>query len=596
MRGGAFHRAKELPEAIRTPRTDPVYNCHTYLTKVPLAAIRPFIEAFTEPGAVVADFFAGSGMTGLAALTLDRNARLSDIAVLGRHIFTGYITAVPEGQLKEAAHEAVSTARGALGSFYASNRASDGARTDIVRTVWSFTYRCPACDSELVYFDHLDPNGRPPGQCPACAQPFARRSWPRGEDVPVRVVVRGEEGRQVEQELSDTDHRNLRKAERDPRLTKVPSLPIESHREMYSRSGLGRSGMTETSKFFSPRNAIALLELWAAINTIEDTDIRQALRFAFTAILPRASKRYQWSAKRPLNAQNQTYYIAPVYYEWNVFDLFLRKVNAVASAHAHLFDRQPLLDAQSTATASYDVASADRLSHLADESVDYVFVDPPFGSNIFYSDMNLFQEAWLGETTNHKTEAVVHTTGKRRNGAEGRYEQLLRDAFKEGWRILKPGRHMTVVFGNSSGRIWGLVQRALRDAGFNSAPVHVATLDKGQRSVKGLNSGSESVVTIDLILTFQKPKAGRKPERAHSLKHGDTRELIEEAIRELPLETSRNPSQVYARILTKAIQKHFVLDDLHLGDVLIALRNAGYEIDPKRGLLVAPEDRLEARG
>ena len=32
------------------------------------------------------------------------------------------------------------------------------------------------------------------------------------------------------------------------------------------------------------------------------------------------------------------------------------------------------------------------------------------------------------------------------------------------------------------------------------------------------------------------------------------------------------------------IQKHLVLDDLHLGDVLIALRNSGYSIDRKSGL------------
>jgi hypothetical protein len=55
---------KGLPEIINAPRTDAIYACHAYLTKVPIAAIRPFIEAFTRPGEIVADFFAGSGMTG----------------------------------------------------------------------------------------------------------------------------------------------------------------------------------------------------------------------------------------------------------------------------------------------------------------------------------------------------------------------------------------------------------------------------------------------------------------------------------------------------------------------------------------------------
>ena len=139
-----------------------------------------------------------------------------------------------------------------------------------------------------------------------------------------------------------------------------------------------------------------------------------------------------------------------------------------------------------------------------------MFTDPPFGSNIFYSDMNLFHEAWIGNVTDHTREAVMHTTGKKRNGAAERYEALLRSAFFEAFRILRPGRYMSIVFGNSDGRIWDLVQRAIRDAGFQAVPAHVAILDKGQRSVKGLNSGSENVVTVDLIMTLQKPPRRRR--------------------------------------------------------------------------------------
>ena len=86
------------------------------------------------------------------------------------------------------------------------------------------------------------------------------------------------------------------------------------------------------------------IEGWR-INGVEFEDVRQKLRFAFTAILPRASRRYQWSAQRPLNAQNQTYYIAPVYYEWNVFDLFARKVRAISRADEELSARRAAIGA-----------------------------------------------------------------------------------------------------------------------------------------------------------------------------------------------------------------------------------------------------------
>lgn len=587
---------ERLSETITAPRTDAVYNCHAYLTKVPVAAIRPFIETFTAPGDTVVDFFAGSGMTGLAALMSGRRAALSDISALGQHISRGYLAEVSPSAFRAAAQSVAAAARAAIGDLYTTKREADSAPTEMVRTVWSFTYICPACSAPMVYYDHISPKGAPPDACPSCHGPFARRNWPRGEDVPVEVVVDGVDGKQAAQAVSELDLRNIETAKADSRQKDVPSLVIDEQREMYSRSGLGKAGMTDTVRFFSPRNAIVLLELWQGINAVEDRQIRQKLRFAFTAILPRASRRYQWSAKRPLNAQNQTYYIAPVYYEWNVFALFGRKVEAALRADELIFDGAgaPLFGTGHAGDVSYELASADHLSHIADASVDYVFTDPPFGSNIFYSDMSLFHEAWLGTVTDNASEAVVHTTGKRKNGSAERYKALLQGAFTEAYRILKPGKYMSVVFGNSSGQIWGLVQRAMRDAGFKAAPVHVAILDKGQRSVKGLNSGSEGVVTVDLILTVKKPAKAEAADDARGLSNGDTAELIAEAIDELSVEEARNPSHVYARILRKAIEHHFTLDDLHLGDVLIALRNAGYAVDRKTGRLIEPEDKSAA--
>src|SRR3989440_2389859 len=48
-------------------KNDPIYNAHSYHTKVPHKAIMRYILHYTEPGDVVLDGFAGSGMTGVAA-------------------------------------------------------------------------------------------------------------------------------------------------------------------------------------------------------------------------------------------------------------------------------------------------------------------------------------------------------------------------------------------------------------------------------------------------------------------------------------------------------------------------------------------------
>ena len=47
-------------------KTDPIYNAHSYHTKVPHKAIMHYILHYTNPGDLVFDGFCGSGMTGVA--------------------------------------------------------------------------------------------------------------------------------------------------------------------------------------------------------------------------------------------------------------------------------------------------------------------------------------------------------------------------------------------------------------------------------------------------------------------------------------------------------------------------------------------------
>ena len=70
---------------------------------------------------------------------------------------------------------------------------------------------------------------------------------------------------------------------------------------------------------------------------------------------------------------------------------------------------------------------------------------------------------------------------------------------------------------------------------------------------------------------------------ARPLSNGDTAALGRGVVADLPVDHARNPSYVYAHILTIAIRKHLTLDNLHLSDVLVALRQAGYTIDCRTG-------------
>src|SRR5262245_8014779 len=52
---------------IKEGKNDPIYNAHSYHTKVPPRGIIPYILHYTRPGDLILDPFCGSGMTGVAA-------------------------------------------------------------------------------------------------------------------------------------------------------------------------------------------------------------------------------------------------------------------------------------------------------------------------------------------------------------------------------------------------------------------------------------------------------------------------------------------------------------------------------------------------
>ena len=71
--------------------------------------------------------------------------------------------------------------------------------------------------------------------------------------------------------------------------------------------------------------------------------------------------------------------------------------------------------------------------------------------------------------------------------------------------------------------------------------------------------------------------------------NGDAAALVREAIEDLSDSKDSSPSYIYANILRTAIQRGLVLDNLHLGDVLVALRNAGFSVSSRTGLISCTE-------
>lgn len=562
-----------LPEELVVGRGDPVYMAHAYLTKVPVTAITPFILEFTEPGDLVVDPFAGSGMTGVASAASGRRGRLFDISVLGRHIGRNYVNIVDAELLRKHAREVVAATRSLIPGVYEVVCSHCGKQAERAKSVWSSVVECAGCGSAVNYYRTLEANDwrKPDMACPSCQSAVNARLRKVGEEPVVDFVACG--CRSTQQEQPATPFSGTLDS------TGFPDVEIEPDRQMYQASALGRHGLTTVASFYSERNRAVLSCLYREIGEIEDEAVREKLRFAFTACLTRASKRYQWSRQRPLNAANANYYVAPVFYEWNVFDLFLRKVEAIIRSDdwiRHQLGTGTLFDSELDVT--YELGSAASID-LPESSVDYVFTDPPFGSNLFYADMALFHEAWLDGFTAVDQEAVIDR-GRRKARTEDRYEQLLTDALSECRRILKPGGRVSMVFGNSSGVVWALVQRAISKAGLRIEPDQLVVLDKGQRSVKGLASGFEHVATLDLVITMS-----AAVDTVVEPRSVDASEIVEVVDHLAKLGEGRSPSHLYLELLRHGLRHAWALSDLDLRLVTRRLTDTGWAVEAGTGQL-----------
>lgn len=73
-----YHR-EPFAADVSEGKNHPIYNAHSYHTKVPHRAIMRYILHYTEPGDVLFDGFAGTGMTGVAAQLCGNRAEVQEL-------------------------------------------------------------------------------------------------------------------------------------------------------------------------------------------------------------------------------------------------------------------------------------------------------------------------------------------------------------------------------------------------------------------------------------------------------------------------------------------------------------------------------------
>ena len=525
-------------------KNDPIYNAHSYHTKVPHKAIMRYILHYTEPGDIVFDGFCGTGMTGVAAqmcgdrATVEslgyqvkadgtilrqekdengksvwvafsklgpRRAVLNDLSPAATFIAYNYNTPVDVAAFEQEAKRILEEVEKECGWMYETKH-TDGRIGRINYTVWSDVFVCPECAGEVVFWEAAVEKeaGKVKDEfpCPHCHAKLTKRSMDRAwttryddaiketvkqaKQVPVLInyAVPGVKGR-FEKQPDEFDLALIEKIEASEIAYWFPANRMREGHETRRNDPIG---VTHIHHFYSQRNLRVMASLY---NLAQKSEIPSFL-FGFLNTSWHATLMRQYNPGGGHRPRTGTMYMPSIHSDGNMFPVYAKKMKQLLQFYnvRALYNYNFVIQT---------VSSTEKQGE--DCSVDYVFIDPPFGANLNYSELNSIWEAWLRVETNNLEEAIE-------NRSQGKgiseYREIMKACFQEAYRILKPGRWMTVEFSNTSAAVWNNIQTAISEAGFIVA--NVSTLNKKQGSIMAYTT--PTAVKQDLVISAYKPNGG----------------------------------------------------------------------------------------
>jgi DNA modification methylase len=571
-RNDDFHVDEPYASDVSEGKSNPIYTAHTYHTKVPHPAIMRYLLYYTQPGDSVLDAFGGTGMTGVAAQICGnpdtetkykiehewkqlfgklprwgkRKAICGDLSPYASIISYNYNTPADLELVDTEAENILNDVIKECSWLYETKH-TDGGSGLINYTVWSDVFNCTNCGKEIEFWDAamdmklqkvLDEF-----KCPHCStlndKNSAEKTWITffdtelnktiriAKSVPV-LIVYTYNGKRFQKAPDANDKKLIERINENkiPQWSPTYVLPYGYNTEQPKKS----HGVINIHLFYTKRNLFAL----SILNyRIETSKLPNKLKFILSGMINRSTQMNRvhvnnffhggggWNAGH----LKGTLYIPSLPIETSILEQISDKISS--------FKKAILLLGKEYSNLQY-VGSASH-STLRDSSIDYVFTDPPFGANIMYSELNFLPESWLRVLTNNKKEAIENKTqGK----SLLEYQELMTECFKEYFRVLKPGKWMTVEFSNTSAAVWNGIQTALQRAGFIIA--NVAGIDKKQGGMRSITTAI--AVRQDLAISCYKPTAEFEDKFKNSRSDVAVWDFVVEHLHHLPVHIVKEDS------------------------------------------------------
>lgn len=514
-------------------KNDPFYNAHSYHTKVPYKAILKYILHYTNPNDIIFDGFAGTGATGVAAKACgdkeivsalgyeidednniyqdgdkisklgQRNVILNDLSPAATLISYNYNNNNKILEFKQEAERILKEVKDETMWMYKTKHRNNEYGL-ITGVIWSDVFLCPSCSNEIIYWDATvdleSKRIKKEFSCPKCHSQLNKRNmekvWMEYFDQDIKqplevakqvpVLINYKVGtKRYSKRIDAEDLLLIKEIETSKSNLWYPTdkIPVGYN----TKQPLVSHGISYVHQFYTKRN---LLTLACLFDKISKSVFYNKLLFFFQASINRATKtnRFRFGGTGGLSG---TLYIPSLSVERSVIFLLESKLN----------DQLKVLENGIINNNHFGIITQSSSTNLniKENSVDYIFTDPPFGSNIMYSELNFLWESWLKVYTNNSQESIINPVQKKDIDD---YKYLMEQSFKNFYMILKPNRWMTVEFSNSQSSVWNAIQEAIQKAGFVIA--NVSTLDKKQGSFKAVTT--TTAVKQDLVISAYKPK------------------------------------------------------------------------------------------
>ncbi|MDI9570610.1 MAG: DNA methyltransferase [Pseudomonadota bacterium] len=506
-------------------RRDAINDLHIYWSKKPYSAITRYIRHYTESNDLVLDPFSGSGGTNLAALMEGRKTIAIDRSPAATFITKNYCTPVDVDELQKGFKELNRMVKKEIEWLYETRCDRCGGKAKTAYTVYSQVFQCPRCLEKIPLFDCVEVDGETAqgkpkkiSACPHCqrrgiVEEISTRAKKFGA-MPVLVnylcesgckPVRGErrynDSNKKKKEYFETyDIGRLKEIERKSIQYWYPVDRMMNTPEDQERWGLlwrpYLAGVNRACDFYTKRS------LWALalyLSSIKSTDkARDRLLFAFSGALWNASIMYQ-EREAGGGPSKGVYYVPPIYREVAVDTLIEQKVQVQlrsANLWAPSCPKLAIMVSTSNATS---------LNGIPDNSVDYIFTDPPYSWKVQFGESNFLWEAWLQFDTHwHDDEIIVNEV---RGKSETDWANMMYRVMAECYRVLKPGRWISLCYHDTSEGTWELLQDIMAEHGYIPEKSKEALfIETGQKAWK--QTVADKVNKRDLVINFRKPKPG----------------------------------------------------------------------------------------